>query len=179
MTTALRIREFFPDLQLDAQAEQAIAQTLDGNLNPVARVFVEAARKLALEQIDALLDLDVGASLLKAWVCYRDWKQRASKPGEGEYVELFEHELARSQSPTVEILFDDVVVASLQIKIEFTAVFRNARLLLRDQRIREFRVGKVDTSGALFVRDIEVFKQALAAIELPGVYALDPGIPLE
>ncbi len=180
MADALTIRDLIPETDAAAWLERTFPDTeagrqLTGLLPKVAR---DALAKLLSDQIDDLLGMDVLELFVSAWLKHREFAALANKPGEGQLVELIDHAMSSVHEPKVELMLDGKRVFVLPVKIVLALQFRGAQLLLRGGRVREVRLGELEGKGRFEIAGQKVKEQALGEAKLPGIWRLDPGIPL-
>jgi len=141
------------------------------------RVSLGMLSRAVSNAISDALRFDLTEQIVRTWVAHSELVKRSEAPG-GDIVALYQHTLPSNHELKLDILFNGSVVGSIPAQIDFNLTFSAALLRLHERRLQELSVGKLESEVLLKVEGVEVLKQKLTSIKLPGSIDLSPGIPL-
>jgi hypothetical protein len=138
----------------DQDTEQALAQALHehGVLGPMSttlELVSQAGREAAGNQVavvaDGLLDLDLGDLVVAGWRKQGQLaaaaERTAANPGSSEVVELATHRISSAHHPSVELLVNDVHVATVTFDLEVEFVVKALVVTVRDGHVVSLHAG--------------------------------------
>jgi hypothetical protein len=142
-------------------------------------------RGAALERLGGVvaeaLDLDVTSVLKLGWQRYSSLTDAARRsldtPGTEEVVELATHRITSSHEPHVEIIFDDVPIATIALRIDLKLDLHAVQALIAGGRLVVLRSGRVDLQADLSCEGVPV-RSATRSVDLNLVTDLGAGIAL-
>lgn len=142
-------------------------------------------REAALERLGGVvgeaLDLDVTSVLKLGWQRYSSLTDAARRsldsPGAEEVVELATHRITSSHEPHVEIIFDDVPIATIALRIDLKLDLHAVQAVIAGGRLVALRSGRVDLQADLSCEGVPV-KSATRSVDLNLVMELGAGIAL-
>ena len=178
----------FGDNQADSV--DALAHTLRehgvvGSLGEGAKRLSGAGRKAANDQVAAvaqgLLDLDLGGLVIAAWGKWADLTAAAKRtfatPDSSEVVELAVHTITSSHHPSVELLVNDVHVATVRFELAVKFVIKGLVATVQHGRLVAVHAGDCDLTATLAAESRQLAKRE-AHLELPVLVRLGSGLPL-
>jgi ribosomal protein L12E/L44/L45/RPP1/RPP2 len=140
MTTAITTQPITTSVFLfgkDQDAGQALAQALDehgvlGSLDTALQLVSQAGRQAADSQVatvaHGLLDLDLDDLVVAGWRKQGQLaaaaERTAANPGSSEVVELASHRTSSVHRPFVELLVNDVHVATINFELDVEFVVK-------------------------------------------------------
>ena len=165
----------------DQDTEQALAQALHehGVLGPMSttlELVSQAGREAAGNQVavvaDGLLDLDLGDLVVAGWRKQGQLaaaaERTAANPGSSEVVELATHRISSAHHPSVELLVNDVHVATVTFDLEVEFVVKALVVTVRDGHVVSLHAGACDVAATLAAEGIRLASRR-AHFELPLV----------
>lgn len=168
----------------EAVAERELGPQLRSNLGILARL-PEPLRGKAVGAIIAavfvLLDYDMIELLVDGWREHRDLTEAArhtlAKPGSTELVALATHSITVSQKPSIDLLLNGELVATVEIELTLQFDISAAVAGVSAGLITALHSGRCDITATLIINGAEA-TQKQKRIELPGVISLKQGIRL-
>jgi hypothetical protein len=165
----------------DQDTQQALAQALHdhGVLGPMSTALdlvSEAGRTAAADQVagvaHGLLDLDLGDLVVAGWRKQGQLaaaaERTATNPGSSEVVELATHRISSAHHPSVELLVNDVHLATVTFALEVEIVVRALVVTVRDGHVVSIRTGACDVAATLAAEGSRLASRR-AHFELPLV----------
>jgi|Tabmets5t2r1_1033131.scaffolds.fasta_scaffold04466_2 hypothetical protein len=184
MTTAIAAQPFTVSAFLfgeDQDTEQALAQALHehgvlGSMGTALELASEAGREAAADQVavvaHGLLDLDLGDLVIAGWRKQGQLaaaaERTAANPGTSEVVELATHRVSSAHHPSVELLVNDVQVATVTFDLEVEFVVKALVVTVRDGHVVSLHTGACDVAATLAAEGIQLASRQ-AHFELPLV----------
>jgi hypothetical protein len=165
----------------DQDPEQALAQAIHehgvlGSMDTTLELVSEAGREAAADQVavvaHGLLDLDLGELVVAGWRKQGQLaaaaERTAANPGSSEVVELATHRISSAHHPSVELLVNDVHLATVTFDLEVEIVVRALVVTVRDGHVVSIRTGACDVAATLAAEGIRLASRR-AHFELPLV----------
>jgi hypothetical protein len=165
----------------DQDPEQALAQAIHehgvlGSMDTTLELVSEAGREAAADQVavvaHGLLDLDLGELVVAGWRKQGQLaaaaERTATNPGSSEVVELATHRISSAHHPSVELLVNDVHLATVTFDLEVEIVVRALVVTVRDGHVVSIRTGACDVAATLAAEGIRLASRR-AHFELPLV----------
>jgi len=168
----------------EAAAERDLGPELHRNLGILARLPEPLRSKAVgaiIAAIFALLDYNMIELLVDGWREHHDLADAArhtlAKPGSTELVALATHSIAVSQKPSVDLLLNGELVATVELELTLQFDISAAVAGVGAGMLIALHSGRCDITGTLTINGAEA-TQKQKRIELPGVISLKQGIPL-
>jgi hypothetical protein len=194
MSTAIPSQPLTADVFLFGDAKddsvQALAHALHeqgvlGTLGEGAAKLSRAGRKAANDQVAAaahgLLDLDLGGLVIAAWGKWADLTAAAKRtfatPDSSEVVELATHTITSAHHPFVELLVNDVHVATVHFQLAVKFVVKALVATVQHGRLVAVHAGECELTATLAAEGRQLAKRE-AHLQLPVLVRLGGGIPL-
>jgi len=165
----------------DQDAEQALAQALDehgvlSSTGTALELVSQAGRKAAGRQVavvaNGLLDLDLGDLVIAGWRKQGQLaaaaERTAANPGSSEVVELATHRVSSAHHPSVELLVNDVHVATVTFDLEVEFVVKALVVTVRDGHVVSLHTGSCDLAATLAAEGVQLASRR-GHLELPLV----------
>jgi hypothetical protein len=165
----------------DQDAEHALAQALDehgvlGSTGTALELVSQAGRKAAGAQVavvaNGLLDLDLGDLVVAGWRKQHQLaaaaERTAANPGSSEVVELATHRISSAHHPSVELLVNDVHVATVTFDLEVEFVVKALVVTVRDGHVVSLHTGSCDLAATLAAEGVQLASRR-GHLELPLV----------
>jgi hypothetical protein len=165
----------------DQDTEQALAQALHdhgvlGSMDTTLQLVSEAGREAAADQVavvaHGLLDLDLGELVVAGWRKQGQLaaaaERTAANPGSSEVVELATHRIGSAHHPSVELLVNDVHVATVTFDLVVEFVIKALVVTVRDGHVVSLHTGACDVAATLAAEGIQLASRR-AHFELPLV----------
>jgi hypothetical protein len=165
----------------DQDTEQALAQALHehgvlGSMDTTLQLVSEAGREATADQVavvaHGLLDLDLGELVAAGWRRQGQLaaaaERTAANPGSSEVVELATHRVSSAHHPSVELLANDVHLATVTFDLDIEFVVRALVVTVRDGHMVSIRTGACDVAATLAAEGIRLASRR-AHFELPLV----------
>lgn len=184
MTTAATTHPFTVSAFLfgeDQDTQQALTQALHehgvlGSTGTALELVSEAGREAAADQVavvaNGLLDLDLGDLVVAGWRKQGQLaaaaERTAANPGTSEVVELATHRVSSAHHPSVELLVNDVQVATVTFDLEVEFVVKALVVTVRDGHLVSLHTGACDVAATLAAEGIQLASHR-AHFELPLV----------
>ena len=184
MTTAIATHPFTVSAFLfgeDQDTEQALTQALHehgvlGSMDTTLELVSEAGREAAADQVavvaHGLLDLDLGELVVAGWRKQGQLaaaaERTAANPGSSEVVELATHRISSGHHPSVELLVNDVHVATVTFDLEVEFVIKALVVTVRDGHVVSLHTGACDVTATLAAEGIQLASRR-GHFELPLV----------
>jgi hypothetical protein len=159
----------------------ALALALDeqgvlGSMGTALELVSEAGREAANHQVavvaDGLLDLNLGdlvaAGLRKQSQLVAAAKRTAANPGNSEVVELANYHIGSVHRPFVELLINDVHVATVNFELDLNFEVRELVATIRDGHLVSLHSGDSDLTATLAAEGVQLASRRLH-LELPLV----------
>jgi hypothetical protein len=154
-------------------------RTAAAKSKPALRLAAEEIRG-ALE--DMLRKLDLVQLAARAWVTLEDlqkYRDRGKYPPDvATVVSLAEHTVRSEHHPRIELLLNGKTVTSLELDLEFAAVFEGLALTVQDARICRVGTGRCRAEVSLSYKDNELWSQESPNVALPGTIDLGKGFEI-
>jgi hypothetical protein len=119
-----------------------------------------------------LLDLDLGELVAAGWRRQGQLaaaaERTAANPGSSEVVELATHRVSSAHHPSVELLANDVHLATVTFDLDIEFVVRALVVTVRDGHMVSIRTGACDVAATLAAEGIRLASRR-AHFELPLV----------
>ena len=165
----------------DQDTEQALAQALHehgvlGFMGTTLEHISEDGREAASNQVavvaHGLLDLDLGDLVIAGWRKQGQLaaaaERTAANPGSSEVVELATHRVSSAHHPSVELLANDVHLATVTFDLEVEFVVKALVVTVRDGQVVSLHTGACDVAATLAAEGIRLASRQ-AHFELPLV----------
>jgi len=168
------------DALAHALDEQGVLGSLGGALTGLSRAGREAAGGQLASVAHGLLDLDLGGLIVGGWGKYADLtaaaKRTIATPDSTEVLEVATHRITSTHRPSVELLVDDVHVATVRFELGVAFVVKGLVATVHHGQLVALS-GGCDVTATLAAEGRELVKRE-AHLELPLVLRLGDGIPL-
>jgi hypothetical protein len=184
MTTAIAAQPLTVSTFLfgeDQDPEQALAGALHehgvlGSMGTALELVAEAGREAAGDQVavvaHGLLDLDFGDLVIAGWRKQGELaaaaERTAANPGTSEVVELATHRVSSAHHPFVELLVNDVHLATVNFDLEVEFVVKALVVTVRDGHVVSLHTGACDVAATLAAEGIQLASRR-GHFELPLV----------
>ena len=173
------------DDSVKALAHALQEQGVLGALGEGAKQLSGVGRNAANDQVAAvahgLLDLDLGGLVIAAWGKYADLTAAAKRtfatPDSAEIVELATHTITSTHRPFVELLVNDVHVATVRFELAVKFVVKALVATVQHGRLVAVHAGDCDLTATLAAEGRQLAKRE-AHLQLPLLVRLGGGIPL-
>jgi hypothetical protein len=165
----------------DTGGALALALALDeqgvlGSVGTALELVSEAGREATSHQIavvaDGLLDLDLGDLVIAGWrkqdQLVAAAERTAANPGTSEVVELANHHIDSVHRPFVELLVNDVHVATVNFELDLKVEVRALVVTVRDGHMVSLHSGDCDVTATLTAEGVQLASRR-AHFELPLV----------
>jgi hypothetical protein len=170
---------------VDALAHALHEHGVVGSLGDGAKNLSRAGRKAADDRLAAvahgLLDLDLGGLVIAAWGKYADLTAAAKRtfatPDSSEVVELATHTITSTHRPFVELLVNDVHVATVRFELGVKFVVKGLLATVQHGRLVAVHAGDCDLTATLAAEGRQLAKRQ-AHLQLPLLVRLGSGLPL-
>jgi hypothetical protein len=128
-----------------------------------------------------LLDIDLGDLLTAGWRRFDDLVDAARRtvtaPGSREVVDLVTHTISSSHHPRIELIVDDIKVATLGIDLDLAFTVKGAVATVHGGRMVALHTGDCYLVGTLSAQGRQLAAQE-RDVQLPLLLHLGDGIPL-
>jgi hypothetical protein len=175
MTATITTRPLTTSAFLFGDAEdtgQALAHALNehgvlGALSPALQQLSQAGREAADSQIatvaQELLDLDLGELAAAGWRKHASLTEAAERtradPGSSEVVDLASHHITSVHRPSIELLVDDVHVATVRFELRVEFLVRALVATVRYGHVAALGIGACDVTATLAAEGVQLVKQ--------------------
>jgi hypothetical protein len=152
--------------------DQALAHALKehgvlGVLGPALQVLSHTGREAAGSQIatvaQELLDLDLGGLAVAGWRNHAALTAAADRtrayPGSSEVVDLASHRITSVHRPYVELLLNDVHIATVRFELRVEFLVRALVATVRDGHVAALGIGACDATASLAAEGVLLVKQ--------------------
>jgi hypothetical protein len=187
MTTAMATPPLTTSVFLfgeDQDTAQALAQALDehgvlGSLDTALQLVSQAGRQAADSQLatvaHGLLDLDLVNLMVAGWRKQGELaaaaKRTAANPGSAEVVELASHRISSVHRPSVELLINDVHVATVNFELDIEFVVKALVVTVRNGHVVSLYSGACDVAATLAAEGLQLASRR-AHFNLPLIIRL-------
>jgi hypothetical protein len=138
-----------------------------GPLGPALRAVSQTGREVAGSQIAAvaheLLDLDLGDLAVAGWRRHAALTAAADRtrvnPGSSEVVDLAAHRITSVHRPYVELLLNDVHVATVRFELRVEFLVRALVATVRDGHVAALGFGACDVAATLAAEGMQLLEQ--------------------
>ncbi len=138
-----------------------------GPLGPALQALSQTGRDAAGSQIatiaQELLDLDLGDLAVAGWRKHAALTAAADRtkasPGSSEVVDLATHRITSVHRPYVELLVNDVHVATVRFELRVEFLVRALAATVRDGHVAALGVGACDVTATLAAEGVQLVKQ--------------------
>jgi hypothetical protein len=139
-----------------------------------------AVRELSVTGAD-VIDLDLGSLLVSGWRKYsallQAARRTAAEPGSREVVEIRTQRIGAASHPSVELLVDEVRVATVHFGLTLDLVVRALAAVVTRGAVVALTGGRCETTAALAIEGVTVASRT-AEHDLRLMVHLGNGIPL-
>jgi hypothetical protein len=152
--------------------DQALAHALKehgvlGTLGPALQVLSQTGREAAGSQIATvaheLIDLDLGDLAVSGWRKHAALTAAADRtianPGSSEVVDLAAHRISSVHHPYVELLLNDVHIATVRFELRVEFLVRALVATVRHGHVAALGVGACDVTATLAAEGVQLVKQ--------------------
>lgn len=170
----------------DQDPGEALARALDdkgvlGSLDTALRLVSQAGRQAADGQVatvaQGLLDLDLGDLVAAGWRKQGELAAAAERtavnPGSSEVVQLASHRISSVHRPFVDLLVNDVLVATINFELDIEFVIRALVATVRDGHIVSLSSGSCEATATLAAEGLRLASRR-ARFDLPLVIRWPP-----
>jgi hypothetical protein len=169
------------DALAHALQEQGVLGALGEGVTKLSRAGRNAANDQVAALAHGLLDLDLGGLVIAAWGKYADLTAAAKRtfatPDSSEVVELATHTITSTHRPFVELLVNDVHVATVRFELAVKFVVKALVATVQHGRLVAVHAGDCDVTATLAAEGRQLAKRE-AHLQLPVLVRLGGGIPL-
>ena len=159
----------------EALHEQGLLSSLDTGLRQISAAGREAADREIASAVQEMLDLDLGELVVAGWRKQGQLaaaaERTAANPDSSEIVELAPHRITSVHRPVVELLIDDVPVASLDFELHVELVMTSLVATVRHGYLVALHSGSCDATATLAAEGRHVWRRQ-GRIELPPLISL-------
>jgi hypothetical protein len=152
-----------------------VLSSLDSGLRQISAVGREAAYSEVASAAREVLDLDLGELLVAGWRKPGELaaaaERTAADPSSSEVVELAPHRITSVHRPLVELLVDDVLVASLPLELQVELQVRSLVATVRHGDIVGLRSGSCEATATLAAEGRQLARSQ-DRLELPRLISL-------
>jgi hypothetical protein len=151
---------------------QALAHALKehgvlGALGPALQMLSQTGREVAGSEIATvaheLLDLDLGDLTVAGWRKHAALTAAADRtrvnPGSSEVVDLAIHRINSVHRPYVELLLNDVHIATVRFELRVEFLVRALALTVREGHVAALGLGACDVTATLAAEGVQLVKQ--------------------
>lgn len=152
--------------------DQALAHALNehgvlGALGPALQVLSHTGREAAGSQIatvaQELMDLDLGGLAVAGWRNHAGLTAAADRtranPGSSEVVDLATHRVTSIHRPYVELLLNDVHIATVRFELRVEFLVRALVATVRNGHVAALGIGACDATASLAAEGVQLVKQ--------------------
>jgi hypothetical protein len=163
----------------DKDTDRALARALDehgvlGSLDTTLGLVAQTTREAAGDQVaavaDGVLALDLGDLVVAGWRKQGELaaaaERTAANPGSSEVVELASHRISSVHRPFVELLVNDVHLASVNFELDIEFVVKALVVTVRNGHVVSFHTGACDVAATLAAEGLRLASRR-AHFELP------------
>lgn len=168
-----------------ALARALVDQGVVGSLGSAVKNLTRAGRTAVGGQISSiahgLIDLDLDNIIIGGWRKYADIMEAAKRtlaePGSREVVELATHSISFRHQPYVDLIVNEVPVATIHFEMSLKFTVKGLVAAIRDGHLVNLHSGDCAVAGTLAAEGHQLATRA-AHIQLPLLMRLGDGIPL-
>jgi hypothetical protein len=146
-----------------ALKEQGVLGPLGAALRAVSQTGREAAGGQIATVANELLDRDLGELAVAGWRKHAALTAAADRtranPGSSEVVDLASHRVTSVHRPYVELLLNDVHIATVRFELRVQFLVRALVATVRDGHVAALGVGACDVTGTLAAEGVQLVKQ--------------------
>jgi len=150
--------------------KQGVLSSLDTGLQLVSQAGRQAANSQVATVAHDLLDLDLGDLVVAGWRKQGQLaaaaERTAANPGSSEVVELATHRISSVHRPFVELLINDVHVASVNFELDIEFVVKALVVTVRNGHVVSLHTGTCDVAATLAAEGFQLASRR-AHFELP------------
>jgi hypothetical protein len=169
------------DALASALHEHGVLGSLGGGLKDLSRAGRDAVSGQIATAAHGLLDLDLGDLIVGGWRKYADLtaaaKRTIATPDSTEVVDLVTHRIISTHRPRVQVLVNDVNVATLRFELCIELAVKGLVATVRHGRLVTLHSGACDVTATLAADGQQLAKRE-AHLELRPLLHLGGGIPL-
>jgi hypothetical protein len=185
LTAALFLFGDDQEASVDALAHSLRDHGVVGSLGEGAQRLSGAGRKAANDQVAAvahgLLDLDLGGLVIAAWGKWADLTAAARRTvatqDSSEIVELAVHTITSTHHPLVELLVNDVHLATVRFELAVKFVIKGLVATVQHGRLVAMHSGDCDLTATLAAEGRQLARRE-AHLQVPVLVRLGSGLPL-
>jgi hypothetical protein len=177
----------------DQVSGQALARALSdnaviGSLDTPLRLLSQSGRQAVDHQVAAavhgLLDLDFGDLMVAGWRKQGDLaaaaRRTAAKPGSSEVVELASQRISSQHRPLVNLIVNDVHVATVNFQLDIDFLVRALVATVRDGHVVSLDLGSCEVAATLAAEGVQLISRRarfdpVLVIRLPLLLRLGGG----
>ena len=123
-----------------------------------------------------VLDVNVVDVLVGGWKKHADvreaLRETAADSSRTAVVQLADHELESTHTPSIEVRSHGRIVANVTFPIELAFEVQAIELVIRQGEVQEIRPGSISARGTMKLERSVILERKLAPIRLPGTVAL-------
>jgi len=169
------------DALAHALHEHGVLGSLGEGVTKLSRAGRNAAGDQVASVAHGLLDLDLGGLVIAAWGKWAELTAAAKRtfttPDSSEVVELATHTITSAHRPYVELLVNDVHVATVRFELAVKFVVKALVATVQHGRLVAVHSGDCDVTATLAAEGRQLAKRE-AHLQLPLLVRLGGGIPL-
>jgi hypothetical protein len=136
-----------------------------------------------MKQVHELLDIDLRAILVRAWVgseaLLNYVAPEKTSTDETLLLRLAEHTVTSQHAPSLKPSLNNVPLGEIKFKILLELTLKGVILKVRNGRIMEFTIGSCEGKGDLRVGDFSLIEKEFEPVALQGSVDLGEGIPIQ
>jgi len=183
--SAFTLRNFFslpadcirdPTLEQWAKIEQDVTNDFQG-------INWKASMPSVAPKIDGLFDIEIPNLFVAAWNKSAEIQkaryESSSSPEEVRWVELAKHSIVSEHHPYVEMTIKNTPpIKIVELTVKLTMTLKSFQLKIHKGVIREIGTGTCFAEGTIEYKGLELKKQQLTPIKLPGTMILNSNDPM-
>jgi hypothetical protein len=141
----------------------SVLPSLAASLGPLAAAARHAIDREFASSVASLLDFDLIDILAAGWRKHAALTAAARRtiadPAVDEVVELATHRITSVHRPTVDVIVDDVRVATVHLELSFEGVLKSVVATVRGGRLVNLHFGVCDASVVLAAEGVELARR--------------------
>jgi hypothetical protein len=161
--------------------EQDVLGAVGGAVTKLSQAGRDVAGGEVATVAQGLLDLDLGDLLVAGWCKHADLvaaaKSTIAVPGSSEVVELAAHSITSVHQPSVDVLVNDLRVATVRFELRVEFKVQALVATVRRGHLVAFRSGGCEVAVALGAEGRQLVRRQ-ARLDLPLVLRLGNGVSL-